>query len=267
MLRCWWTAFRVTYEEYLQDLTLRTLSSMRRYLDAFFEAIVAIGNRCYAFGEGGYSIALIDLSLCLYVPMTVFDLLEFVWSGTKGEIIAMVVLNSVLDWTSWLLPLSLAMLGAGAFSHGWRRCASKRTLWKLFLSGLTYSAMDSVQKNASTREQAVKASWERLRSSEEEAPPSVPTGDLEARPVDPTLKDGDVYYLNDEESRAGLPADFSSAGVSLSARSAISEMGPNAPFAEDGERLVGRLLRVREYQCPSRRSFSRSYPDCFGGSL
>ncbi|KAG6944790.1 hypothetical protein JG688_00016910 [Phytophthora aleatoria] len=44
-------------------------------------------------------------------------------------------------------------------------------------------------------------------------------------------------------------------------------MGPNASFAEDGERLVGRLPRVREYQYPSRRSISRSYPDCFGGSL
>ncbi|KAG6953711.1 hypothetical protein JG688_00012696 [Phytophthora aleatoria] len=47
-------------------------------------------NRCYAFGEGGYWIVLTGLTLCFFVPMAVFDSLEFVLGGTKGVDIVMV---------------------------------------------------------------------------------------------------------------------------------------------------------------------------------
>ncbi|KAF1795722.1 hypothetical protein GQ600_17505 [Phytophthora cactorum] len=217
ILRSWWVVFRVTYGEYLPDLMLRTLSTMRRYVCAFFEAIVTMWNRCYAFGEGGYWIALIGLSLCFFVPMAVFDSLEFVLGGTKGVVIVMVTLNalnSVLedfvalpnlsgDVRSWSVLSLLALLGL------------ETDPTEVVPSALTYSAMDSVQKNVSAHDQAGRASWGRLRAPEVEVSPSVPTVDLEAHSIDPTLEHGDAYYLDAEESRAGMPADFSSAEVSF----------------------------------------------------
>ncbi|ETL77626.1 hypothetical protein F442_17003 [Phytophthora nicotianae P10297] len=73
VLRSWWTAYRVTYGEYLPCLTVLTFRSVGRYVCAFGEAIAAMWGRCYEFGEGGFWIAVILVSLSLFLPMALYD--------------------------------------------------------------------------------------------------------------------------------------------------------------------------------------------------
>ncbi|KAG3011215.1 hypothetical protein PC121_g13822 [Phytophthora cactorum] len=98
---------------------------------------------------------------------------------------------------------------------------------------------DSVQKNATAREQADKARWERLRTSKEEAPPSAPAGYLEAPPAETTLENGDAYYLDGDVLRTGMPVDFSTAEDSLVHALRDLRKGPKF-FIRRGRQTPGR---------------------------
>ncbi|ETI30351.1 hypothetical protein F443_22527 [Phytophthora nicotianae P1569] len=208
VLRSWWTAYRVTYGEYLPCLTVLTFRSVGRYVCAFGEAIAAMWSRCYEFGEGGFWIAVILVSLSLFLPMALYDALEYVSCGPVGLFLLLLLFNALnlaFSWTDSYVIVSLIIVGIGLFSHGWHLCAESTVMRRVTPVALATNALDSVQRNAALRVRTEHANAERLR-----APDSDPLEDYPAddggTPENETLEEGERPHS--EASPPDILEDF-----------------------------------------------------------
>ncbi|KAI9998304.1 hypothetical protein PInf_002684 [Phytophthora infestans] len=130
MLRSWWIACKVTFAEYLPNVLVDTKDSAKRYWNASWEASRATLLRCYGVGELVCWVALLCLSLLLFVPINLYDLVEFVLQGPIGVAIGLMLLvtyDYCYEWTRWDL-LGPLIVVTGVISHALRLCEGDNPL-------------------------------------------------------------------------------------------------------------------------------------------
>ncbi|ETP00226.1 hypothetical protein F441_22354 [Phytophthora nicotianae CJ01A1] len=213
VLRSWWTAYRVTYGEYLPCLTVLTFRSVGRYVCACGEAIAAMWSRCYEFGEGGFWIAVILVSLSLFLPMALYDALEYVSCGPVGLFLLLLLFNALnlaFSWTDSYVIISLTIVGIGLFSHGWHLCAESTVMRRVTPVALVTNALDSVQRNAALRVRTEHANAERLRAPDSDPLEDYPTDDG-GTSENETLEEGERPHS--EASPPDILEDFTAVEV------------------------------------------------------
>ncbi|KAI9992923.1 hypothetical protein PInf_014865 [Phytophthora infestans] len=129
MLRSWWMACKVTFAEYLPNVLVDTKDSAKRYWNASWEASRATLLRCYGVGEFVCWVALLCLSLLLFVPINLYDLVEFVLQGPIGVAIGLMLLvtyDYCYEWTRWDLLGPLIVVVTGVISHALRLCEGEK---------------------------------------------------------------------------------------------------------------------------------------------
>ncbi|KUF66356.1 hypothetical protein AM587_10010635 [Phytophthora nicotianae] len=215
VLRSWWTAYRVTYGEYLPCLTVLTFRSVGRYVCAFGEAIAAMWSRCYEFGEGGFWIAVILVSLSLFLPMALYDALEYVSCGPVGLFLLLLFFNALnmeFSWAEHYVVISLVLVGVGLFSHGWHLCAETTVMRKVTPVALASNALDSVQRNAALRVRTEQANAERLRAPDGDPFEDYPVADGEASGNE-ALEGGERPHDGTEASPSDILDDFTAVEI------------------------------------------------------
>ncbi|KAI9982012.1 hypothetical protein PInf_009800 [Phytophthora infestans] len=116
-------ACKVTFAEYLPNVLVDTKDSAKRYWNASWEASRATLLRCYGVGEFVCWVALLCLSLLLFVPINLYDLVEFVLQGPIGVAIGLMLLvtyDYCYEWTRWDLLGPLIVAVTGVISHALR---------------------------------------------------------------------------------------------------------------------------------------------------
>ncbi|KAI9992836.1 hypothetical protein PInf_014749 [Phytophthora infestans] len=166
MLRSWWMACKVTFAEYLPNVLVDTKDSAKRYWNASWEASRATLLRCYGVGEFVCWVALLCLSLLLFVPINLYDLVEFVLQGPIGVAIGLMLLvtyDYCYEWTRWDLLGPLIVVVTGVISHALRLCEGDNPLLSMAPQSGVSQALANTQLNASKRRRAEALCLERLR--------------------------------------------------------------------------------------------------------
>ncbi|KAI9999130.1 hypothetical protein PInf_003948 [Phytophthora infestans] len=128
MLRSWWMACKVTFAEYLPNVLVDTKDSAKRYWNASWEASRATLLRCYGVGEFVCWVALLCLSLLLFVPINLYDLVLQGPIGVAIGLMLLVTYDYCYEWTRWDLLGPLIVVVTGVISHALRLCEGDNPL-------------------------------------------------------------------------------------------------------------------------------------------
>ncbi|KAI9987321.1 hypothetical protein PInf_023324 [Phytophthora infestans] len=131
IFRSWWIACKVSFAEYLPNVLVDTKDSGKRYWNASWEASRATLLRFYGVGEFVCWVALLCLSLLLFVPINLYDLVEFVLQGPIGVAIGLMLLvtyDYCYEWTRWDLLGPLIVVVTGVILHALRLCEEDNPL-------------------------------------------------------------------------------------------------------------------------------------------
>ncbi|KAI9987374.1 hypothetical protein PInf_023385 [Phytophthora infestans] len=221
MLRSWWMACKVTFAEYLPNVLVDTKdsASVTGTLNGKPAGLLYFVVMALASSSAG--VALLCLSLLLFVPINLYDLVEFVLQGPIGVAIGLMLLvtyDYCYEWTRWDLlgPLFVAVTG------GFRTPCS-----------VVRQALANTQLNASKRRRAEALCLERLRYKDGfEGLRDFQAAEEEA----PTTKHSWVTLWN--RASTERPIDLSGAPRTMARLPA----SVGHPFAEDGKLQVGEYV-------------------------
>ncbi|KAE9076731.1 hypothetical protein PF010_g23786 [Phytophthora fragariae] len=168
-LRAWWVALRVTYYDYLPDLSMDTGRSVARYCRASFGACLASCKRTYAVIQFVCRLLLLVLSLAVYLPLACYDLLEFGLCGVVGVVILLLTLNSVnlyFRWVGWGMEVSAAICLVGVVAHICRIGDVEGRVQQTTPRAVMENALNSMRTCSSARRRREAANLRQLRNAD-----------------------------------------------------------------------------------------------------
>ncbi|KAE8980928.1 hypothetical protein PR001_g24154, partial [Phytophthora rubi] len=165
-LRAWWIALRVTYYDYLPDLSVDTGRSVARYCRASFGACLASCTRTYAVIQSVCWLLLLVLSLAVHLPLICYDLLEFGLCGVVGVVVLLLALNFVnlyFRWATWGMEASAAVYLVGVVAHLCRIGDVEGKVKQTTPRAVMENALSSMRTCSSARRRREAANLRRLR--------------------------------------------------------------------------------------------------------
>ncbi|KAE9013793.1 hypothetical protein PR003_g7086 [Phytophthora rubi] len=165
-LRAWWIALRVTYYDYLSDLSVDTGRSVARYCRASFGACLASCTRTHAVIQFVCWLLLLVLSLAVHLPLICYDLLEFGLCGVVGVVVLLLALNFVnlyFRWATWGMEVSAAVCLVGVVAHLCRIGDVEGKVKQTTPRAVMKNALSSMRTCSSARRRREAANLRRLR--------------------------------------------------------------------------------------------------------